>query len=240
MSLGEIEPPIEFEPDSFDPQIALNAEVLDRIAAALCLRLRPWLLSITNKEVEMAGKPTLRLPLIALPILLLTALPGWLANSALDAPASVSETSPLGNYLIADCGQTISGAYSATVFINGKNAATLDSTLSHGGVIIGGSGNVVIGDTVVTAPFIAPAPLAGSKWISFKIPAAERYTGWQCIAHFDDGSVLTGTFNSDNLATFANPSGSTCTRVEIPLPNTGHQPSVTDRLLSLIVEGSQG
>lgn len=100
MSLGEIEPPIEFEPDSFDPQIALNAEVLDRIAAALCLRLRPWLLSITNKEVEMAGKPTLRLPLIALPILLLTALPGWLANSALDAPASVSETSPLGNYLI--------------------------------------------------------------------------------------------------------------------------------------------
>lgn len=141
---------------------------------------------------------------------------------------------------IADCGQTISGAYSATVFINGKNAATLDSTLSHGGVIIGGSGNVVIGDTVVTAPFIAPAPLAGSKWISFKIPAAERYTGWQCIAHFDDGSVLTGTFNSDNLATFANPSGSTCTRVEIPLPNTGHQPSVTDRLLSLIVEGSQG
>ncbi|MCI0916524.1 hypothetical protein JNA64_05045 [Pseudomonas stutzeri] len=48
----------------------------------------------------MAGKPTLRLPLIALPILLLTALTGWLAHSALDAPASVSETSPLGNYLI--------------------------------------------------------------------------------------------------------------------------------------------
>jgi len=45
----------------------------------------------------------------------------------------------------AGCGQAISGAFSSTVFINGKNAAMLDSTLSHGGVIIGGSGDVLIG-----------------------------------------------------------------------------------------------
>ncbi len=55
----------------------------------------------------------------------------------------------------ASCGQTITGAYSTTVFINGKNAATLGGTLSHGGVIVGGSGDVLIGDTVVAAPFIA-------------------------------------------------------------------------------------
>lgn len=41
---------------------------------------------------------------------------------------------------LASCGQAISGAYSSTVFINGKNAATVGSTLSHGGVIIGGIG----------------------------------------------------------------------------------------------------
>lgn len=141
---------------------------------------------------------------------------------------------------LASCGQTISGAYSATVFINGRNAATVGSTLSHGGVIIGGSGDVLIGDTFVAAPFIAPATLEVGKWISFQIPTAERYTDWQCIAHFDDGSMLTGTFNSDNLVTFTNPSGSTCTRLEIPVPRVDAQASVTDKLLSIITGNSQG
>lgn len=141
---------------------------------------------------------------------------------------------------LASCGQAISGAYSSTVFINGKNAATVGSTLSHGGVIIGGSGDVLIGDTFVSAPFITPVPLEIGKWISFQIPTAERYTGWQCIAHFDDGSALTGTFDSNNLVTFTNPSGSTCTRVEIPAPSVSEQPSVTDRLLSIITGSSQG
>lgn len=140
----------------------------------------------------------------------------------------------------ASCGQTITGAYSTTVFINGKNAATLGGTLSHGGVIVGGSGDVLIGDTVVAAPFIAPAPVQVGKWISFQIPTAERYTGWQCIAHFDDGSTLTGTFNSDNQVTFTNPTGLTCTRVEMPVASVGEQVSVTDQLLSLITGSSQG
>jgi len=42
-------------------------------------------------------------------------------------------------------GQAISGALSSTIFINGKSAAMLGSTLSHGGVVIGGSGDVLIG-----------------------------------------------------------------------------------------------
>lgn|GEM_PF-3067558 len=62
LSLGEIEPPVEFEPDSFDPQIELNAEVLGRIAAALCLRLRLSLRSITNKEIEWLESPPYAYP----------------------------------------------------------------------------------------------------------------------------------------------------------------------------------
>jgi len=138
------------------------------------------------------------------------------------------------------CGQTISGAYSTTVFINGKNAVTLGSTLSHGGVIIGGSGDVLIGDTVVAAPFITSSLLATDKWISFQIPAVERYSGWRCVAHFDDGSRLDGICDSDNRVAFSNPSGSICTRVEIPVPDVGEQPSVTDKLLSIITGSSQG
>lgn len=55
------------------------------------------------------------------------------------------------------CGSAISGAVSGTVFINGLNAATLDSTGGHGNVVIGGSGTVIIGDTVVVAPADAGA-----------------------------------------------------------------------------------
>ncbi|WP_213936745.1 PAAR domain-containing protein [Pseudomonas sp. dw_612] len=57
------------------------------------------------------------------------------------------------------CGSPITGAVSATVFINGLNAATLDSTGAHGNVIVGGSGTVIIGDSVVTAPFSGLMPM---------------------------------------------------------------------------------
>jgi hypothetical protein len=51
------------------------------------------------------------------------------------------------------CGSPITGAVSSTVFINGLNAATQGSTGGHGNVVVGGSGTVIIGDTVVSAPF---------------------------------------------------------------------------------------
>lgn len=38
----------------------------------------------------------------------------------------------------------VEGAFFSTEFIN-RNAAMLGSTLSHGGVVIGGSGDVLIG-----------------------------------------------------------------------------------------------
>ena len=57
------------------------------------------------------------------------------------------------------CGSPIAGGVSSTVFINGLNAATLDSTGGHGNVVIGGSGTVIIGDTVVNAPFSGLLPM---------------------------------------------------------------------------------
>lgn len=135
----------------------------------------------------------------------------------------------------AACGQQINGAYSETVFINGKNAAVLGSTLSHGGVIIGGSGDVLIGDTFIGAPISSVTSSAEPKWIRFKIPAVESYAGMSCIAHFEDGSELSGCFDKDNIVEFTNPSGTICKRIEIPLGGSSDSNSVTDKLLSLIL-----
>lgn len=62
---------------------------------------------------------------------------------------------------VSACGGALSGALSSTVFINGRPAATLGSLGSHGNTVIGGSGTVIIGDTHVPAPFVAPLPMAG-------------------------------------------------------------------------------
>jgi uncharacterized protein (DUF2345 family) len=58
------------------------------------------------------------------------------------------------------------------VFINGLNAMTLDGTTSHGGVIIGGSGNVIVGSTHTPAPFIPPLPIIGQPVVEFKAVSA--------------------------------------------------------------------
>lgn len=51
------------------------------------------------------------------------------------------------------CGSALSSGLSATVFINGKNAATIDTGGTHGGIVIGGSGTVIIGDTHTPCEF---------------------------------------------------------------------------------------
>jgi hypothetical protein len=43
---------------------------------------------------------------------------------------------------------------------------TLDSTTSHGGVVIGGSGNVIIGNSHSPAPFIPPLPIIGQPLVA--------------------------------------------------------------------------
>ena len=49
---------------------------------------------------------------------------------------------------------------------------TLDSTASHGGVVIGGSGDVIIGSSHTPAPFIPPLPIVGQPLIEFKAVSA--------------------------------------------------------------------
>ena len=66
------------------------------------------------------------------------------------------------------CGQALTGTFSSTVFINGRNAMTLDSTTDHGGLVIGGSSNIIIGDTHTPAPFTAPIPIIGLPLAAFK------------------------------------------------------------------------
>jgi uncharacterized Zn-binding protein involved in type VI secretion len=65
------------------------------------------------------------------------------------------------------CGGKVSSGAS-TVIINGKLAATLDCLIDHGGVIIGGSGNIIIGDSFTPAPFIAPLPIPGQDGVEFR------------------------------------------------------------------------
>lgn len=65
------------------------------------------------------------------------------------------------------CGQALSGGFPSTVFINGRNAMTLDGTTDHGGVVIGGSGTVIIGNTHTPAPFIPPLPIIGHGLVDF-------------------------------------------------------------------------
>ncbi|AZE20327.1 hypothetical protein C4K09_5911 [Pseudomonas chlororaphis subsp. aureofaciens] len=57
------------------------------------------------------------------------------------------------------CGGTMSGALATTVLINGKPAATVDSVGTHGNIVIGGSGTVIIGNSHSAAPFVPPLPL---------------------------------------------------------------------------------
>ncbi|MOA30481.1 PAAR motif protein [compost metagenome] len=57
------------------------------------------------------------------------------------------------------CGGAMSGNVIPNVLINGKPAAVLGSVGSHGNVVVGGSGTVLIGISHSPAPFVAPTPL---------------------------------------------------------------------------------
>jgi len=88
----------------------------------------------------MSGKPAARLgDAVACPQCGATALVQGSANVFFDGlPAAT-----LGH--ACGCGATISAAVIPNVLINGQPAAVLGSVTSHGGVVIGGSGTVIIG-----------------------------------------------------------------------------------------------
>ncbi|WP_206008822.1 PAAR domain-containing protein, partial [Pseudomonas viridiflava] len=73
------------------------------------------------------------------------------------------------------CGSSLVSGVSATVFINGKNAAVVDSVGTHGDIVVGGSGTVIIGDSHTPAPFVPPLPLSIQKMYgqSFSITDSE-------------------------------------------------------------------
>lgn len=88
----------------------------------------------------MSGKPAARLgDAVACPKCGTTALSQGSADVAFDGlPAAT-----LGH--ACGCSAVLSAAVVPTVLINGRPAAVLGSLTSHGGVVIGGSGSVIIG-----------------------------------------------------------------------------------------------
>ena len=100
------------------------------------------------------------------------------------------------------CGQTLSGGFSSTVFINGRNAMTFDGTTDHGGVVIGGSGSVIIGNTHTPAPFIPPLPIVGLPLVDFTVisavdgePIVQQTYGLETA----EGRIVKGQTNAQGL-----------------------------------------
>jgi len=115
-----------------------------------------WTARNNVKELMMSGKPAARVTdPTACP------LPGHGTNPIASGSPDVNfDGLPAARMTDKSaCGSPITGGVSATVFINGLNAATQGSTGGHGNVIVGGSGTVIIGDTVVVAPFSGLAPM---------------------------------------------------------------------------------
>lgn len=80
------------------------------------------------------------------------------------------------------CGGAIVGGVSATVTINGMNAATVGSVGSHGNSVTAGSGTVIIGDSHSPAPFVAPVPV-DIQWL---------FTKHFVVTHPVDGKPIAG------------------------------------------------
>ncbi|QTD30991.1 PAAR domain-containing protein [Pseudomonas fluorescens] len=107
------------------------------------------------------------------------------------------------------CGSALVSGVSATVFINGKNAALIDTTGSHGDVVIGGSGTVIIGDSHTPAPFIPPLPLAIQKRFGQSFSVTDSETG-KPLAFRDyvatvNGVEAKGVTDADGIAHIKTP-----------------------------------
>lgn len=119
---------------------------------------------------------------------------------------------------------------------NSSRLTTIDTGGTHGGIVVGGSGTVIIGDSHTPCDFVPPTPLAGyARWIGFKFPADESYEGLSCTAHFEDGSSLPGVFDKDNAVKFSNPSGKTCVMLKFEEQASAEAPSLTESLLNQIL-----
>ncbi|UUW71314.1 PAAR domain-containing protein [Pseudomonas oryzihabitans] len=109
----------------------------------------------------MSGKPAVRLgDAVACPECGTTALIQGSADVAFDGlPAAT-----LGH--ACGCGAALSAAVIPHVLINSRPAAVLGSVTSHGGVVIGGSGSVIIGLDAGGTPKGACASRAGTTGLA--------------------------------------------------------------------------
>ena len=100
------------------------------------------------------------------------------------------------------CGGAMAGAVIPTVLINGKPAAVVGSVGSHGNVVIGGSGTVIIGNTHTPPEFVPPIPMltAGfDQQFVLTDEAGSPIAGRHYILVRADGRQETGVTDSQGL-----------------------------------------
>src|SRR5690606_5434840 len=120
---------------------------------------RAWMAAVrstSTQEPHMSGKPAARLSdPTSCPV------PGHGTNPiAAGSPDVLFDSLPAARMGDASaCGGAMAGAVIPTVLINGKPAAVVGSVGSHGNVVIGGSGTVIIGASGGGASFVSPAPV---------------------------------------------------------------------------------
>ncbi|WP_323164813.1 PAAR domain-containing protein [Pseudomonas atacamensis] len=103
------------------------------------------------------------------------------------------------------CGSALASAVSSTVFINGKNAALVGTVGTHGDIVIGGSGTVIIGDSHSPAPFTAPLPLLLQTTYGQTFSIVDSETGQPLAGRnfsaIVNGQKITGVTDSAGAAT---------------------------------------
>lgn len=111
---------------------------------------------------------------------------------------------------LSACGSTIVGNVSKTVLINGLPAATVGSTGTHGNVISGGCGTVIIGDSFASAPSEESTPSHSTNTFARKFAVTDSHTG-EPLANrkyiaFVDGRRREGKTDASGMAYIEAPS----------------------------------
>ena len=100
------------------------------------------------------------------------------------------------------CGSALASAVIPNVLINGKPATTLGTLGSHGNVVVGGSGTVIIGSSHTPAPFTAPEPLAlegFDRLFSFETKDSQPLPGISYRIQSESGAGQQGNTSSSGL-----------------------------------------
>ncbi|WP_313116456.1 PAAR domain-containing protein [Ectopseudomonas guguanensis] len=163
----------------------------------------------------MSGKPAARLgDPTACPI------PGHGTNPiAAGSPDVLFDSLPAARMGDASaCGGAMAGALIPNVLINGKPAAVLGSVGSHGNVVVGGSGTVIIGTSGGGAEFIAPTALIAQFDERFQLlmPDGEPYRNQKYLLLRESGAQEEGVTDEQGLTHLVAPHGKS-ERVEIYL-----------------------